>query len=76
MPNRHVGRLERAVWVERRLSQVQFVAGGDGLEVGMEMELAVDTLYRDDDCDYLVWKWRPVAAGSEDPEAERQGSSP
>ena len=28
----------------------------------MEMELTVDTLYSDDDCDYLVWKWRPAAA--------------
>ena len=35
----------------------------DDLEVGMEMELALDTLYSDDDCDYLVWKWRPVSAG-------------
>ena len=34
----------------------------DDLEVGMEMELTVDILYSDDDCDYLVWKWRPAAA--------------
>ena len=41
----------------------QCIAGvGPGdLEVGMEMELTVDTLYSDDDCDYLVWKWRPAA---------------
>ena len=36
--------------------------GPDDLKVGMEMELTTDTLYHDDDCDYLVWKWRPVAA--------------
>ena len=36
--------------------------GPDDLEVGMEMELTTDTLYRDDDHEYLVWKWRPVAA--------------
>ena len=34
----------------------------EDLEVGMEMELAVDTLYSDGDCDYLVWKWRPASA--------------
>ena len=42
----------------------QCIAGvrPDDLEVGMEMELTVDILYSDDDCDYLVWKWRPAAA--------------
>jgi len=29
------------------------------LSVGMEMELALGTLYEDDDAEYLVWKWRP-----------------
>lgn len=47
------------------LGQCTAGVGPEDLEVGMEMELTVDTLYRDDDCDYLVWKWRPVAAGSE-----------
>jgi len=69
-----------AVELEREkmvvLGQCTAGVGPEDLEVGMEMELAVDTLYRDDECDYLVWKWRPVAAGSEGPEAERQGSSP
>ena len=49
------------------LGQCVAGVGPDDLEVGMEMELTVDTLYRDDDCDYLVWKWRPAAAaGPED----------
>ncbi len=41
----------------------QMVAGveGDQLDVGMEVELVLDTLYEDDDHEYLVWKWRPVA---------------
>jgi uncharacterized OB-fold protein len=30
------------------------------LKVGMEMELALDVLYEDDDNEYLVWKWKPV----------------
>jgi hypothetical protein len=30
--------------------------------VGDEVELVIDTLYHEDDTDYLVWKWRPVAA--------------
>jgi uncharacterized OB-fold protein len=31
------------------------------LEVGMEMELELDVLYRDDECEHLVWTWAPVA---------------
>ncbi|HEX3334399.1 MAG TPA: OB-fold domain-containing protein [Acidimicrobiales bacterium] len=41
------------------------VVGGvtvDDLAVGDEVELTVETLYTDDDTDYLVWKWRPLAA--------------
>ena len=37
------------------------------LTVGDEVELVVDTLYSEDDCDYLVWKWRPVGAGAVTP---------
>jgi hypothetical protein len=43
------------------------VVGGvsvDDLSVGEEVELVVDTLYSEDGCDYLVWKWRPLAAVS------------
>jgi hypothetical protein len=36
----------------------------DDLAVGTEVELVVDVLYEDDDHQYLVWKWRPVTAGS------------
>ena len=32
------------------------------LEAGMEMEIVLDTLYEDDENEYLVWKWKPVAA--------------
>ena len=35
----------------------------DDLTVGMEMELVLDTLYEDDENEYVVWKWKPVAAG-------------
>jgi hypothetical protein len=41
----------------------------DDLSVGTEVELVVDVLYEDDDHEYLVWKWRPVAAGSGGPGA-------
>jgi uncharacterized OB-fold protein len=34
-----------------------------GLAVGAEVELVLDTLYEDDDHEYLVWKWRPTGAG-------------
>lgn len=36
----------------------------DDLKVGMEMELVPGVLYEDDEAEYIVWKWRPVAAGS------------
>jgi hypothetical protein len=42
------------------LGQVAPGYGVDDLEVGMEVELVVDVLYRDDDGDKLVWKWQPV----------------
>jgi uncharacterized OB-fold protein len=32
------------------------------LEVGMEMELVLDTLNEDEENEYVVYKWRPVAA--------------
>ncbi len=35
----------------------------DDLSVGMEVELVIDTLYEDDEHEYTVWKWRPVADG-------------
>ena len=31
------------------------------LELGMEMELVIDTLFEDEQADHVVWKWRPVA---------------
>jgi uncharacterized OB-fold protein len=43
------------------------VVGGvtvDDLAVGDEVELVVETLFSEDDTDYLVWKWRPLAAGT------------
>ena len=44
------------------LGQVVRGVGTERLRAGMEMELVLDTLYSDDANDYLVWKWRPVAA--------------
>jgi uncharacterized OB-fold protein len=32
------------------------------LEVGMEMQLVLGTLYEDDENEYVVWKWKPAAA--------------
>jgi uncharacterized OB-fold protein len=32
------------------------------LETGMEVELVVEKIYEQDDTDYSVWKWKPVAA--------------
>ena len=40
----------------------------DDLQVGTDVTLVLDTLYEDDEHEYLVWKWQPVdgAAGSEE----------
>ena len=35
------------------------------LKVGMEMEVELDVLRRDDEHDYLVWVWAPAAPGKE-----------
>ncbi len=42
----------------------QVVSGVDvgQLEAGMEMEIVLDKLYENDDNEFVVWKWRPVAA--------------
>lgn len=42
----------------------QCVAGvtPDDLSIGTEVELVIDTLYTDDEHEYLVWKWKPVDA--------------
>lgn len=44
----------------------QVIAGVtiDDLQVGMEMELVLDTLNEDDEAEYMVWKWRPVAGAA------------
>ncbi len=39
------------------------IVGGvsvNDLSVGDPVELVLDTLYTDDDHEYLVWKWRPM----------------
>lgn len=48
---------------ERMVVLGQLAPGTDPatLEVGAEMELILDTLYEDDENEYLVWKWKPVA---------------
>ena len=35
----------------------------DQIKVGDEVELVIDTLYSDDEHEYLIWKWSPVSAG-------------
>ena len=43
------------------MGQVVPGVGVDDLRVGDEVELVLDTLYEDDEHEYLVWKWRPIA---------------
>ncbi|MDA8357409.1 MAG: OB-fold domain-containing protein [Actinomycetota bacterium] len=49
--------------VEQMVVLGQMLPGAtvDDLDVGDEVELVVDTLYEDDEHEYLVWKWRKVA---------------
>ncbi len=49
---------------ERMVVMGQLAPGVDPerLEVGMDMELVLGTLYEDDENEYVVWKWQPVAA--------------
>ena len=50
---------------ERMVVMGQLAEGVDpaALEVGMDMELVLGTLYEDDANEYLVWKWKPVNGG-------------
>jgi uncharacterized OB-fold protein len=43
------------------LGQVVPGVSVDDLSVGQEVELTLGTLYEDDEAEYLVWMWRPVA---------------
>jgi uncharacterized OB-fold protein len=42
----------------------QMVAGTEvsDLKAGMDVELVLEKLYEDDASEYMVWKWKPVAA--------------
>ena len=42
------------------LGQVAPGVDASDLRIGLDMELVVDTLFEDDDHEYLVWKWRPA----------------
>lgn len=49
---------------ERMIVLGQLADGVDpsAIEVGQEMELVLGTLYEDDENEYIIWKWKPVAA--------------
>jgi uncharacterized protein len=44
------------------MGQVVPGVGVEDLSVGTEVELVTDVLYEDDDNEYLVWRWRPLAS--------------
>lgn len=46
------------------MGQVTAGVSVEELEAGMEMELVLETLFEDDDNEFLVWKWRPTAAAA------------
>ena len=49
---------------ERMIILGQLADGVDpaSVEVGQEMELVLGTLYEDEENEYVIWKWKPVAA--------------
>ena len=49
------------------MGQVVPGVGVDDLSVGDEVELVLDTLYEDDENEYLVWKWKPVTGRPAEP---------
>ena len=57
-----------AVELEREkmvvLGQLAEGCQASDLSVGQEMELVLGTLYQDEESEYLVWKWRPVAGAA------------
>lgn len=42
------------------LGQVTRGVGVEQIHVGDEVDLVLDTLYEDDEHEYVVWKWRPA----------------
>ena len=42
------------------LGQLASGYGVDDLRVGAPVELVIETLYRDDEGDHLVWRWKPT----------------
>jgi uncharacterized OB-fold protein len=44
------------------LGQVADGVAHDALRAGLPVELVLETLYQDDESEYLVWKWKPLAA--------------
>jgi uncharacterized OB-fold protein len=49
---------------ERMVVLGQMVAGTEvsDLKAGMDVELVLEKLYEDDASQYMVWKWKPLAA--------------
>jgi len=43
------------------LGQVVPEVGVEDLKAGMEMELVIETLFEDDENEYMIWKWRPAS---------------
>ncbi len=64
-PDPFVPYIVAAVELEREkmvvLGQVEASVKINELSAGMDMELYLETLFEDDDNEYIVWKWRPVA---------------
>ena len=52
-------------WTKAQLMEAQELVAGvgvDDLQVGMPMELVLETLHEDEDGEKVIWKWKPGAA--------------
>ena len=45
---------------EEKMVVLGQVKGAADVDIGTEVELVLDTLYREDENEYVVWKWSPV----------------
>jgi uncharacterized OB-fold protein len=47
---------------QERMVVLGQLAPGTEVRIGDEVEIVADTLYEDDEHEYVVWKWKPVSA--------------
>ena len=57
------------------LGQLVKGVGVDDVSIGDEVELAIETLYTEEEAEYLVWKWKPVNSGEATKGSSERGTA-